>query len=253
MQSQEALSVLRFAFIPALHPLLLDWLSRATAEEQQGIRVIAAVLKHKGLKKFRPRPRQHSATRLTTSYMQEFAWKKPVTPLREMLHYRDLSELEYSSVLNPQALQWVQRWIQLEDQDRYLSLLMATLRSLYTCFRGVHTKSMTTHKASYHIYSHSDLMRASQLHRLRPKLVHSVSFSRPVKGVSQPVTRLASPVRIISAGKPKPVTWFGVIPQTSLVTSYQDSFKSHYLRGRNTRLPREQVSLSITLSPYREM
>lgn len=253
MQSQEALSVLQFAFLPALHPLLPDWHSRATAEEQQGVRVLAAVLKHKGLKVFRARPRQQSAARLVTSYMQSFEWQKPVTPLREMLHYRQISELEYSSVLNPQALEWIQRWILLEDQDRYLSLLMTALRSIYTCFRGTHTRTMTTNKASYHVYSHSDLLRASQLRRVRQKPAHSASFCRPKKGESLPQTRLASPTRFISAGKPKPVTWFGVSSQGSLVTSYQDSFKSHYFKGRNPHFPREQVSLSITLSPYREM
>lgn len=253
MQPSEALSTLQFACIPALHPLLPDWYSRASAEEQKGIRVLGAILKYKGLKVFRPQgTRQQSAARLTTSYMQEFAWKRPLTPLKEMMRYRELSELDYSSVLNPLPLQWIQHWIQLNDQDRYLSLLMTTLRSLYTCYRGAHMTSMTTHKASYHIYSHSDLLRASQLHRFKPKPSHSLVFSRVKRVESQPVTRLPSPVHIISAGKPKPVTWFGVNSQINLVTSYQDTFKSHYYRGEKQQMRKEAVSLSITLSPYRE-
>lgn len=244
--------MLRRAVIKEVQPLLCDWITRATAQDHQGIRLLAAILKHKGEKLFRPQPRHSHATKHhPTSYLTAFSWTKPVTPLREMMNYRTLSELVYSKIFTPQTVEWVQHWLDLQDEDRYLALLMTLFRSLYTYYHTVNTSTITTHKSAFHSYSHSDLIRATQKLRVKPApILHVHRLTRPVKTISQPVTRISSPAHIISAGKPKPVTWYSLqsYPRV-LETSYQSNFKSHYFPGTVTPAKGGNVSISIILSP----
>lgn len=67
----------------------------------------------------------------------------------EILKYKKLSELKITSHLNPQALNYLQNWTLLKDDNHYVSIVIVVLRSIYTFLKNMQPKISTYAEKHY--------------------------------------------------------------------------------------------------------
>lgn len=51
------------------------------------------------------------------------------------MNYKRFSEMQCSSVLNEKSLRYLDAWTTLRDDQKYVSLILRTLKAIYTRFR----------------------------------------------------------------------------------------------------------------------
>jgi len=123
---------------PELHPNIPKWVYSATKAEKKGLKLIEAILKHKGTKRFRtkstastlPALVQFQKPKYETQYSAEFS-NIPVTTRSHaaIFKYRKLVDLPCSHVLNPLPLRVLEMWFSMQDETDYQELVLGTLRS----------------------------------------------------------------------------------------------------------------------------
>jgi hypothetical protein len=58
----------------------------------------------------------------------------------EILKFKKLSELPLATYLNQKAISYIEDWILLKDDDFYASLVIFTLRNIYTYLKSIKPK-----------------------------------------------------------------------------------------------------------------
>lgn len=64
----------------------------------------------------------------------------------DILKYRRFGELEYTGYLQPLMVQYIQNWTRLEDDSMYKSLVLVTVRNMYTYIKGLIPSDTMHHK-----------------------------------------------------------------------------------------------------------
>lgn len=150
--NQEYLKICKQIFKASTHEYLETWLKCCNQSEIKGIKVIAAVIKHQGQKKFRPSHLQairneakEIRTRTMTSfYTSDYCLESSANPITcDIFNHAKLSELSYSSILNYEALIYLQRWIDLKDEAKYQLFLLDALKGLNSVV-NTNKKTFTT-------------------------------------------------------------------------------------------------------------
>lgn len=120
------------------------WLAGATKTEIKGLKVASAIIKYEGKKKFRPRiHHDHLNTETTndklrkrymrTYYNSEFCIEaiKHSSEV-EILKFKRLDEMKYAKILKPVNIMFIQRWLNLNDEEIYQGLLLSFIRGIYS-------------------------------------------------------------------------------------------------------------------------
>ena len=50
----------------------------------------------------------------------------------EILKYKKLHELKIAKILKPHALQYIENWLSINDQEEYTGKIYLTIRDMYT-------------------------------------------------------------------------------------------------------------------------
>ena len=67
-----------------------------------------------------------------TSYSINFGERPRMTEDQEILRYKKLSDLLISKILKPQAIQFFEKWLEVNEKNELTSKLYLTLRNMYT-------------------------------------------------------------------------------------------------------------------------
>lgn len=139
----------------------LSWLRYAGDKEKQGLRILAAVIKHRGTKKFRNKPKEsvtqtiqktvgtRSVFNLTNAdlekYKQEYkknmyksaygaAFGRNETDVADtkILKYKKFNELPSTKILDKTVKTFIARWSDIENEKSYVSLAILVVKSIYT-------------------------------------------------------------------------------------------------------------------------
>ncbi|OMJ66841.1 hypothetical protein SteCoe_36171 [Stentor coeruleus] len=124
-------------------PCIPIWLSTATKNEIKGLKVVNAIVKHEGRKKFRPKQipteslLQNSADLLRKKYMKsnyeaEYCQESQNNQQVDILKYRQLNELKCTEVLKKLPLAYLKNWLTLKDEPNYQYLMLTFLRGIYS-------------------------------------------------------------------------------------------------------------------------
>lgn len=165
MKSQSELFIsCKGVFVGYVHEYLPVWLETATASEIKGVKVIIAVRKHKGLKKFRP---QGGETGYIMPFTQEDFRKKTMqsfygsefggdSPLQKTFHcdilkYKKLRELKYSEILTNEAKTCLEHWISLKDSEKYQHLALLCLQGLYSVVKTQKNITLSTTQEAFQV------------------------------------------------------------------------------------------------------
>lgn len=150
---------------PELHPNIPKWFYSATKAEKKGLKLIGAILKHKGSKRFRtkstastlPAISQLQKPKYETQYSAEFS-SIPITTRSHaaIFRYRKLADLPCSHVLNPMPLRILEVWFGVQDETEYQELVLGTLRS-FLAAADTSRPTLSESKSKYVGYDYSNL------------------------------------------------------------------------------------------------
>ena len=161
MSKQFEIHLKRF-LKPEWHQYIANWLLTATAKESKGVKIISAVIKTDGNRRFRCKSAKGGsaggtsnlnavASQLRTMQMRSTYNEHHVTEDRnissDILKYKRLRDLPCHVVLNPAAFQSIERWLQFDKDVEYKALVLATLRSLHSVVRvqtNINTSTVRT-------------------------------------------------------------------------------------------------------------
>jgi len=143
---------------PQLLQHFVDWDKFANEKEKKGLKLIDAIYKHKGLKKFRADPPskqlesfQKSNTidykkaeelfrknQITSLYSSEYgSVVKESKPQTNIFRYQKCSDTEFKNVLTKLAVQFLDNWIDLQDEAEFQDLVLLCLRSLNARYKSI--------------------------------------------------------------------------------------------------------------------
>ena len=154
----ETLDILQTIIQPQLVEHFADWEKFANEKERKGLKLIGSIYKHKGLKKFRADPPskqlesfQKSNTidykkaeelyrngQVTSMYTSEFGGAvRESKPQTNIFRYQKCSETEFKLVLTKLAVQFLDNWIELQDEAEFQDLVLICLRSLNARYKSI--------------------------------------------------------------------------------------------------------------------
>lgn len=247
MQDKEALwAVIEAATKPELQSRLKIWLESASRQELKGLLIIKAVVKHKGQKLFKPKPKcelPQITKKHNSTYNEEFTGK---TTEIFVLSHRKLKDLPASGVLNPSTLATLERWVELRDDKNYRQLMLTCLRGMAavcSCYSPPISESYSKFTWTTPVFT---AVQRSQ------KLTQSTSDVdlRPwVPPTEQPEAMLTtvSEFKIHKSkwknGNGDILTWPGHTKQGTL---YQDTFVAFPNQKKTVQLPRFRGSVALS-------
>ncbi|OMJ77074.1 hypothetical protein SteCoe_23426 [Stentor coeruleus] len=156
-------------FKPCYWQYIEPWLQTATKSEIKGLKILQAIAKHKGNKRFKiyEKPQQNdyesAAVDLRRKTMQSYYTTQysSLSPERtyerthesEILNFKRLSELKYSSVLKDHILSLTEKWISLDDDIKYRDLIIITLQGFHSVCKINENVPVTTSQDTFYWFS----------------------------------------------------------------------------------------------------
>jgi hypothetical protein len=253
---------------PEFLPSLASWTSTATRDEVKGLKIMDAICKYKGAKRFRIKPttarrvvpslreleEQMRRKQLQSTYVAEFAASKPDSLKPAILRLRKLSDLPCSSVLSSVALRFLETWLELEDDVSYQELVLVSLRSIAATVNASRQAVSEQKKQFVWIDPSRGFSPQRVSHVAAPTRSKSSRLTRPqLSSPTKADTSFDSKVftkedqdrrkRILIKGSGAITSWVGA-PQHS-ATAYQDSYVTHITRYHQAPHPDFRTSISL--------
>lgn len=250
------------------------WLSTATKNEIKGLKVVFAIVKHEGKKRFRPRAAlndsllQNSADQLRKKYMRsyyksEYCGVNPLNQETDILKYKRINELKCSEVLKPLSLQAIERWLSLKDGTSFQSLMLTFLRGIYSVVKTQMAVPSTSHRENYSWVKQSEIKRntpaAQSVNRDSQAAVSISKRTESMDTRTRPIEKntsfspLSHKLRNQQGlkGNGEITSWISHIPNahTSL---YQDSYIPMYVPRDNATKADFHTSIVFRLLPHNE-
>lgn len=139
----------------------LNWLNFINDKEKQGLRILQAVMKHRGMKKFRNKPKEsiteiaqksigtksflHLSNDALGKYAEEYkknmyksaygvAFGRKETDIADtgILKYKKFSELQCAKILDSTAKAFITRWADSGEENSYISLAILVVKGIFT-------------------------------------------------------------------------------------------------------------------------
>lgn len=162
-------------FKPCFWQYIEPWLQTATRFEIKGLKVLQAIAKHKGTKRFKmyEKPQRNdyesAAVDIRRKTMQSYYTTQysSLSPDRnherthesEILNFKRLSELKYSSVLKDHILSLAEKWIALGDDIKYRDLIIISLQGFHSVCKINENVPVTTSQDSFYWFSAEERQR----------------------------------------------------------------------------------------------
>ena len=169
----ELLSAAESIFKPACLSFLKTWLDTATKDELKGLKIIQAVIKHKGKKRFKKHTKteridfETAAVDMRRRTMQSYynTQYSSVSPekyhVSDILKFRKLSEQKYSQVLKESALQVINQWIALGDDPSFVDSLVLCLQGIHAVVKINENLPVTSNQDNFYWFTKEERSRAN--------------------------------------------------------------------------------------------
>lgn len=260
--------ILKLILKPQFHSRSEILLEACSPNELKGLKLISAIFKHKGKRKFRNSHNSSNASvpnmkssetelrkrALVSTYESEFSYRANAET--NILQYRKLSELQLSEILTPISVMFIESWIDLKDDIKLQNLVMDCLRSLNAIIKSTGSGVSENHKA----YQWNDPTKNLKPHRLdqvyssMSKRSHSTIKPWVRPSSAQPVDTKITPVTFtkedLNRRKQALILGSGVIgkwvvaPINPNVSHYQETYTTHFNRYQKTPVPDKYTSIS---------
>lgn len=156
MASEELKDIFHRLLRPEIASKAANWLQTSSLAEQKGLRIIAAVTKTNGQRKFKRKDqtqflgidRHNAAAELTrrglkSTYELEYQGNTPHAGNTAIFSYRKLTDLSYASLLKEQTVEALQRWLDMGDDEGYRQLVLECVRSISAALANSESKRLT--------------------------------------------------------------------------------------------------------------
>ena len=253
---------------PGLDVKVQQWESSSSANERKGLKILGSIYKYKGKKVFKKQP--GTANRLTSAeaelkkrqfvstYDQEYS--SASTGLRgpSIFDYKRLEDMPCSSILNPVGTMFIQNWLDQKDDAVYQDLVLQCLRSIHAVINSSSGLVSESHKH----YQWNDPSKNYSAHRIDHQAsgilgVRSTSANKPwtrPQAVEKPQTNIKSVMltkedlmkqkQALIKGSGVIGKWI-VVPANPHVSSYQDTYVTHFNKYQKVLPPDFQTSISV--------
>lgn len=249
--------VLGVILLPQYFEAASEWLLAATVTERKGVKMLGAIYKNKGQKKFRTVPSAAQPRGQTSTYEAEFASEVQSRPSTAVLSSNRFSHLPCSQVLTPVTVRFVESWLQLRDAEAAVSIVLDTLRAILAYFTS--SKRPTTESKRQYVWN--DLNSLPKAHRLdhlasRSQVSRSASAGRPwvAPRSAEPIDSSA-PTSIFTAedlrkrkeklikASGQVATW--IVGPSDMLSNYQNTYTTHFNKYKGEHRGDNQPSLSL--------
>jgi hypothetical protein len=148
------------------------WIRNASTNEVKGLKVIYAIVKHRGSKRFRVDNKEkkfdleQAAEDIRRRTMQSYynSQYSTASPQRihesEILKYKKLSELHYSQPLREDSLNFLEKWLQLGDDPKFKDLLVLCLQGFHSVAKINENLPVTNNQDSFYWFSKEERARS---------------------------------------------------------------------------------------------
>jgi len=262
MSKLEKQRVLAALLQPSLLPKAALWLQSADPNDIRGLKLLAAVYKHKGTKKFRKglgttfseasfqeAYQELNRRTMLSTYDSDFTQDRTSTALLTSARF---DKFPCVQVLNPEARRYLRNWISLKDSEVCVQLVLSTLRSILAYVNYPKTL-ISEMKHTYTDPTTQLLSKSFAFHRqnrssigsLPPKDVPKPHPARPTSQLSQSFSYsdLKARKRALYKGSGQVATWL-VGPQDHQ-THYQEQFSTPFNKYALPPLLDYHTSLSL--------
>jgi len=262
MSKPEKQRVLAALLQPSLLPKAALWLQSADLNDIRGLKLLAAVYKHKGTKKFRKglgttfseasfqeAYQELNRRTMLSTYDSDFTQDRTSTALLTSARF---DKFPCVQVLNPEARRYLRNWISLKDSEVCVQLVLSTLRSILAYVNYPKTL-ISEMKHTYTDPTAQLLSKSFAFHRqnrssigsLPPKDVPKPHPARPTSQLSQSFSYsdLKARKRALYKGSGQVATWL-VGPQDHQ-THYQEQFSTPFNKYALPPLLDYHTSLSL--------
>jgi hypothetical protein len=245
------------------------WEASANQNEKKGIKIISSIFKYKGKKVFKTAPGANmklgsveselKKRQFVSTYGQEYSTITQGTRNPNIFDYKKLEDMPCSTILNQVAIMFIQNWLDLKDDQVYQDLVLQCLRSIHAVINSSSGLVSESHKN----YLWNDPSKNYSVHRIDQQAsyflgVRSQSANKPwvrpstneqndknnIKAVMFTKEDLMKQKQNLIKGSGVIGKWV-VAPANPHVSSYQDTFVTHFNKYQKTQAPDFQTSISV--------
>ncbi|OMJ91946.1 hypothetical protein SteCoe_5375 [Stentor coeruleus] len=262
------LEILSKILKPNILPKADCWVGSANSNEKKGLKIISSIYKYKGKKIFKTRPTSHLQSmnveselkkrQFVSTYEQEYAGISKNIKETSIFDYKKLEDMPFSVVLNSVAIMFIQNWLDLKDDPYYQDLVLQCLRSIHAVINSSTGLISESHKH----YQWNDPSKNYSVHRIDQKAsgilgVRSASANKPwqrpnrIEKVEKEIKSNMLTKEDLMKQKQALIKGSGVIgkwvvaPTHPQVSSYQDTYVTHFNKYQKVQPPDFQTSISI--------
>lgn len=156
METSELEAQAMRIFKDEYHSKIPLWLKNLTKSEIKGLRLATQIIKNQGLKKFHPSksmyPSVSSKALSKTQSQYTEAYGENITQKildSEVFKYITLSSMPISKTLKPEALMFIERWLQLKDEDIYQNYVLGMIKGFFIVTKVNDTGMVSVARESY--------------------------------------------------------------------------------------------------------
>lgn len=216
-------------------PSALEWVTKVNDKEKQGLKIIAAVIKHRGNKKFRVKPKEsvmslahkslnsNSLFSLNKENLEKFrqeykqnlyksayglAFGRKETDVADtnVLTYKKFEELQSAKVLNKTSKGFLSKWSQSGEDSSYVSLAILVIKGIFTYWKQNLPKDTVSHMMHtwYDPHEKTHLDRMDQVGKsLLIRKINNVQQARPQTTGSNAYARKRKSDTLLRKGQKK--------------------------------------------------
>lgn len=264
----STIEVLTQVLKPGLVPKVQEWEASSSANERKGLKIIGSIFKYKGKKVFRnvtgsgsrmqTAEAQLKKRQMVSTYDQEYSGVNKGIRGPSIFDYKRLEDMPCSSVLNTVAVMFIQNWIDLKDDPAYQELVLQCLRSIQSVINSSSGLISESHKH----YQWNDPSKNYTAH----KIDHQASGILGVRSTSanapwtrpKPAEKPEAPIKSVMFTKEDLlkqrqalIQGSGIIgkwvvaPANPHVSSYQETYVTHFNKYQKILPPDFQTSISV--------
>lgn len=238
------------------------WLSTATKNEIKGLKVVNAVVKHEGKKRFKPRKKAetlnsgNSAEQLRKKYMNSYYNSeyclnaKKSQSETEIFKYKKLNELRCSSVIRKNVLLYLEKWLLTGDEEHYQSLMLSFLRGIYSVIKTQTAVPSSSHRENFEWVKIAGVRREVKNLSVEKPVVEAKKNNRtqstgdqpfPAIGMQNPMGHRLRNLQGLK-GNGEITSWISYVPNINS-SLYQDSFAVQF--SKKAPVPKNDFHTSI--------
>lgn len=250
-------------------PRTEGWELSANSNEKKGLKIIASIYKYKGKKVFKSTPgtakkigsveTELKKRQFLSTYDQEYSGVSKGVRNPNIFDYKRLEDMPCSSVLNSVSIMFIQNWLDLKDDQIYQDYVLQCLRSIHAVINSSSGIVSESHKS----YMWNDPSKNYSVHRIDQQSsyfmgVRSASANKPwvrptesdqieksgIKAVMFTKEDLMKQKQSLIKGSGVIGKWV-VPPINPHVSSYQDTYITHFNKYQKVQPPDFQTSISV--------